>query len=460
MLVNIQDELSSSDTAHIIIHDDHSDIWDGFFPSLADHFRSQNIKLDYIISRENYGKRNYWRVINKLYHHLAEISSDTKFDYIFQLPEDVSLTNNFFMKSISLMRSVDSICMNLLADQRKGTQQWTSFKGEKLAWSDLWSSGWIDMCYCAVPAFFEIINFTINPVPDSWFSAPSRSSGVGMQISNRIIASGHHFHQVDKSLVVHGGYNSVMHPDLRKLEPLKEVTTNHSSRHIVASLASIPSRVDSLRSVVDVILPQVDELYVFLNDYDDIPDFLDANGVHVYRSQSYADLGDVGKFFASLFLDKNTYHLTIDDDIVYPDDYVRTMCDNVDLFDRNAIVTMHGRVFLETPVSSYYRARVDSFRCSNDHSRNKYLHIPGTGVMAYHTSLVQFDISDFSHINMSDIYVGVKAQRLCIPIVGVAHKAMMSFKTDPACSIYSQCRRDDSIQTQIVNSLKWNLNKL
>lgn len=88
---------------------------------------------------------------------------------------------------------------------------------------------------------------------------------------------------------------------------------------IRAHLATFPPRRRILRKVVDAILPQVDHLFVVLNDYDEVPGYL-AKDERVTAVIPDRDVKDAGKFWFAPEPDDIVF--TIDDDIGYPADYV------------------------------------------------------------------------------------------------------------------------------------------
>src|SRR5699024_11515860 len=63
---------------------------------------------------------------------------------------------------------------------------------------------------------------------------------------------------------------------------------------VIAGLATMPSRVQVLREAFNSIYWQVDEVYVFLNNFDYVPGFLKLPGVKMFRSQEFHDYKDVG----------------------------------------------------------------------------------------------------------------------------------------------------------------------
>src|SRR5699024_5324565 len=97
------------------------------------------------------------------------------------------------------------------------------------------------------------------------------------------------------------------------LEP-SPVTISDVSVPVIAGLATMPSRVKVLRDALHSIYWQVDEVHVFLNNFEEVPEFLKVPHVTIYRSQDYQDYKDVGKFFALEHVDDGIL-FTIDDDI-------------------------------------------------------------------------------------------------------------------------------------------------
>lgn len=88
---------------------------------------------------------------------------------------------------------------------------------------------------------------------------------------------------------------------------------------IRAHLATFPPRAGILMQTVASILPQVDRLCICLNGYDAIPDAL-AKDDRIEAMIPDRDLKDAGKFAFPPADDDIV--LTIDDDILYPPDYV------------------------------------------------------------------------------------------------------------------------------------------
>lgn len=88
---------------------------------------------------------------------------------------------------------------------------------------------------------------------------------------------------------------------------------------IRAHMASFPPRAEILMQAVTTILPQVDRLYLCLNEYDSVPPVLGDNDKIVAVIPG-TDLKDAGKFAFAAKPDDMVF--TVDDDILYPPDYV------------------------------------------------------------------------------------------------------------------------------------------
>jgi len=88
---------------------------------------------------------------------------------------------------------------------------------------------------------------------------------------------------------------------------------------IIANLATYPPRAEFLPSVVDAISPQVDQLNIVLNEYDSVPEFL-SGYKNVNALVPDHDTKDAGKFLFDCT--QAEYVVLIDDDLVYPKDYV------------------------------------------------------------------------------------------------------------------------------------------
>jgi len=407
---------------------------------------------------EHCGKRFYCKLINRLYNMVRNFDYGYQFDYFIQIPDDIGLCDNFFNEAVSQFDAIQdskTICLNLLNDGRE-QPGWTGFKHEEKTFGNnkYLKTQWVDMCFIAKRDYFDALQWNIQNVNLSWSGDEKRSSGVGLQISQRLNDFGRSMYLVSRSLVSHGGHVSQMHPNHRKEVPLISVTEK-----VIAGMATIIGRIESLKESIASLLPQVDKLYIRLNGYTSIPDCCKHHKI-IASIDVENSLGDAGKF---LNLHESGFLFFCDDDLIYPPDYVKQFITAIESNNRKAIITIHGREFRNFPVHSYYHDNSNKISCLNTQLFEQYLHVPGTGVTAFHSSTIKLSLADFKRSNMADIWLGIAAQKNKVPIIAIAHRKgwiRMSRNYDESHSIYSMVNRKDAYQTDMVNSIKWTLNTL
>ena len=187
-----------------------------------------------------------------------------------------------------------------------------------------------------------------------------------------------------------------------------------------ASLAAIPGRREILGRVVESLLPQVDRLNVYLNGWPDVPDCLLGDPrVVVARSQDHGDLGDAGKMF---WVDEAPgYHLSCDDDILYPPDYAERVVEGIRSRGGRVVVGYHG-VLLRPHVESYRRDR-RVFRFGSALEEDTQVHLLGTGVSGWHAPTVRVSRGNFRVPNMADVWLAALGQQKRLPFVCLRREA-------------------------------------
>ena len=641
----------------------------------ATKFLKDNFKdYKYIVSKHSHGKPGYWKLIDNAY---KEVQNHN-FDYVIQLPDDVRLVPGFFSRATNLIGKIKDnkkVCLNLLNDARLGKASWTGqkIKSTKVDRLTVYKTGWVDMCYIASRDYFKVLDFSIKEVKNNWTKKPGNSSGVGKQISKRLVNAGYSLYQVHNSFVIHGKHESVMHNGHRKSNPL---ITNHNqtlknnvnykglpsilSSHndhigkilqktklfyempmldyikklnkpgiyvdagsnignhavffathctnkvvaiepvpanfkilednisfnklndvikpirtalsltegdcsfsefpnnmgmcsiipgkgiktkrldsiefdgrvgllkidcekmdydvlqsgvkminkdkpdifieaqnedllnniknylsplnyvpkakfnstptyhfqyvrdkITACMAAIPSRENVLRQVVGSIINQVDELIIYLNGYDKVPNFLLSYKIKVYQSQhENGDLGDAGKFYKVGQL--KGFILSIDDDLIYPPDYVQKLISKINSYGRQAVISFHGRVLKSAKINNYYsKSSREFYRCLRTVKGDHPVHIGGTGVMGFHSSVIKITVNDFKIPNMADVWLAKKAQEQNIPIVVSEHEDgwIKHAAIDMTKTIAHQLKNKAEKVTEVVNSINWTIMK-
>ena len=210
--------------------------------------------------------------------------------------------------------------------------------------------------------------------------------------------------------------------DLGCKKSLRCVDRGILGKSVIASMASFPEREANLQRVVKDILPQVDGLRVYLNDYTTVPSGLDHPKITVFRSQECSgDLRDNGKFYRAGELEE-CIHLTLDDDLWYPESYVGYLIAKLFQYGGMAVVGVHGNI-LKDPLRSFQDPR--SRKCFHLESallEDSRVHLLGTGTIAYYTGSLSVDERGWGRRGMVDLCFGTTAYERGIPRVVVSRR--------------------------------------
>ncbi len=152
--------------------------------------------------------------------------------------------------------------------------------------------------------------------------------------------------------------------------------------NIVAGMATITGREELRAIAVNSLVGQVDALLV-------------ANG---------DEGGDQMKFAGCRYAPADTIWLGVDDDLIYPPDYVQTILDGLDRHP-GAIVSFHGWRF-----SSEGEPYEENYRCLERVVDEPEVHVVGTGVCAFHLDTIRPAMADFETIN-ADVWLSLRAQQ-------------------------------------------------
>jgi len=219
---------------------------------------------------------------------------------------------------------------------------------------------------------------------------------------------------------------------------------------VTIGIASIPERSDGLKKVLDSLIGKVDEIFLTLNYcHYAAPKYLE-NYSNVVWNISNNTYGDAAKFALADVI--HGYYLTCDDDLIYPPDYVQNMVEACDKY--HCIVTHHGKTYEGyRPIQSYRRSFTVNARCLNTCSGDRWLHVPGTGCMAFNTCDFKISLADFEYPNMADVIVAREAHKQGVKIMGLKHDAgWIKYIPPKDKNTIWQTSQDDTIQTRILNS--------
>lgn len=230
------------------------------------------------------------------------------------------------------------------------------------------------------------------------------------------------------------------------------VAPGHLGDEIVSvCIASFPPRQKQLQQAFNSLIDQVDLVFVYLNQYQEVPEFLRHPRVIVKIGGE--NLRDNGKFYFTPAVPSG-YCFTIDDDIVYPKDYIQSLIRKIELYGRKACVGLHGTVFAKPFVSYFGGRRVLHFRQSLD--RDHVVDQLGTGTLAFHTSLWRPSCEAYSETGMVDAWVAVDARNRNIPLIAVERKKAwltpISMPDGVPPSLFEEFKSSDDKQTSLVSS--------
>lgn len=206
-------------------------------------------------------------------------------------------------------------------------------------------------------------------------------------------------------------------------------------------------RLDSLLKTIESIYHQSDIINVTLNSYEEIPIDLYDKKINIFIGNN--DKGDAYKFYNQKKYDG--YYFTIDDDLIYPENYSEYMINKIEEYNRKSIITLHGRNFNQFPIDSYYLSQSELYHFNRKLEKDVNTQFGGTGVMAFHSSLMKIDIEYFRTPNMADIWVGKFAKENNIDIICVEHNNDFVKQQKTNQDIFSNSKKNDSQQTEIVN---------
>jgi hypothetical protein len=219
---------------------------------------------------------------------------------------------------------------------------------------------------------------------------------------------------------------------------------------VTVSLTTLPDRVELLEQALDSIYDQADWINVYLDGHVEVPAFLQRDKIGYLTRDEGGSWGARGKFYWAETV--TGYHLTIDDDIVYPDDYAQRLIDAIERHRREAIVGVLGHRFVDLN-KGFYDGRT-TYTLRMPIPNDVAVHSVGSGTMGYHSDTIRFFIDrDFPTKNMEDLYVGVIAKRASVPCYVIARPPNWLHPLPvTGYSVYGewQQKRDDRVQTEVA----------
>lgn len=121
----------------------------------------------------------------------------------------------------------------------------------------------------------------------------------------------------------------------------------------------------------------------YINMDAEIRDFLKKNFKSHQIKWKGIELACEYKLFAIDSAPCDSFNLTFDDDIIYPDDYAEIAIKGIETYDRKAIVGFHGIKFDKFPVTEY-KAQKQMFQYFKEVIEDTEVSVIGTGCLAFY----------------------------------------------------------------------------
>lgn len=440
---------------HVSVFDDASTEDYSEVREMCDHFGWQ-----YVRAKQNHGRQGAWKWISAIFARQKRARARC---WIF-LPDDVRLCEGFLKRALTMWRKIDDAkkaTLVLLTGETREGPSWTNVRPERRGLVD--RTQWVELACLMDRRTLEALEYKLDAVPARrWTENPNASSGVGQQLSQRLHSKGFSMYRAHESLVVHLDGQSQMNPERpHSMQTLRFVDGRAAHRALVAetpvvvSLATIVARVDAVAEAVRSLYWQADRVNVYLNGHGESPAGIrQLKRVSFARSKSHGDNGDAGKFWWADKLGEDTYHLTVDDDLRYPANYVYQMTEGIERYGRRAIVGLHGALIV-APERGYYHCR-ELMHCLSALDEPTAVHLLGTGTVAYHTSAIEVSPADFKAPNMADLWFAKRAQEQQVPMVALERpKNWLKTLSIKGSTIWQRYKGKAHEQDALVRSVGW-----
>jgi hypothetical protein len=191
---------------------------------------------------------------------------------------------------------------------------------------------------------------------------------------------------------------------------------------ITVLCASVKVREEQLKHVLKSIYEQVDEIHLVLNWYTEAPQWIKQNAkIKTYLNPENKNAHDAVWFRAiglealDQQLKTGRYYLIIDDDLLYPPDYVEKMIKAIERHERKAVITAHGANIVR-PVKDYFECR-SVYGFSDRLERDIFVDMVGVGVCGFHSSTLKPNPQDFPIPYCRDLQFSILAKKNSVPIV-------------------------------------------
>lgn len=187
------------------------------------------------------------------------------------------------------------------------------------------------------------------------------------------------------------------------------------SNATVGCMATFPGRFSLIKPVIESISPQLDHLYIYVNETaEGFPDVSHLGNVTVLDGRDHmGDLSANGKIYPIRYI-RDSIILTLDDDFVYPPDYVSTYVDLLEKFNGKCLVTTHGGIL--SPKVDWYYERTLVMASTQGVPRMQLCSLVGSGTSGFDQKAFDLNPEDFMSEIMVDLRMSIMARMQGLPI--------------------------------------------
>jgi hypothetical protein len=160
----------------------------------------------------------FWEIIDLSFKVCKKIDSK----YFVYLQDDLKLCDNFFNELKNKYENIKDdkkISLEFRTDNRTERPNWNNFEPQIVG--DYIHSNWVELDFICEKKFFDVLEYKINEISKNrWDNNPNLSSGVGQQLTQRLLNLGFNMYHTKKSFVEHGDHQSKMNEEERKITKL------------------------------------------------------------------------------------------------------------------------------------------------------------------------------------------------------------------------------------------------
>jgi len=188
------------------------------------------------------------------------------------------------------------------------------------------------------------------------------------------------------------------------------------NNRLTAYMATKPGREACAQTAIASLRDQLDEIRVVFNGYPAIPEWAAEDGK--ISPQLCSSNGEASCAVWRLLARGGGYAFIVDDDILYPPDYIEVMKAKLDARERKAIVTVHGTRFPRHYSDYKHDRKLTHFKRAA--AQDTPVHMGGVGCCAFHTDFFSPRPEEFPDSWMRDVWFAVKAAKEKREIICIA----------------------------------------